>query len=113
MRRIRSRVRAYYSEAVEQHGPFPLGVDWPNAASQYLRFLQLLTICDFEQAFSLNDFGCGYGALLEYLRLRHRRARIAYRGIDVSPLMIAAARKLWTRRQQTTFVVGARCATMG
>ena len=44
-----------------------LGVDWPNQGSQYLRFVQLLKICDFGQPISLNDFGCGYGALLEYL----------------------------------------------
>jgi SAM-dependent methyltransferase len=112
MRGIRSRVRAYYSEAIDQHGPTPLGVDWPNAASQYLRFLQLLRICDFDRAFSLNDFGCGYGALLEYLMLRHRGARIAYNGIDLSPSMIAAADKRWAKRPHTTLRVASRCLKM-
>ena len=111
MRGIRNRVRAYYSEAIERHGPTPLGVDWPNAASQYLRFLQLLKICDFDHPFSLNDFGCGYGALLEYLALRHRGARIAYNGIDLSPSMIVAARKRWSVRPHTTFRVASRCMT--
>ncbi len=109
MRGIRNRVRAYYSEAIAQHGPTPLGVDWLNAASQYLRFLQLLKICDFDRPFSLNDFGCGYGALLEYLALRHRGARIAYSGIDLSPSMIATASKRWARRSHTTFRVSSRC----
>ena len=108
-RGIRTRVRAYYSEAIEQHGPTPLGVDWANAASQYLRFLQLLRICDFDSSFSLNDFGCGYGALLEYLALRHRGARIAYDGIDLSPAMIATASKRWAKRPDTTFRVASRC----
>ncbi len=109
LRGIRRQVRAYYSEAIEQHGPIPLGVDWANAASQYLRFLQLLRICDFDHPFSLNDFGCGYGALLEYLALRHRGAQIIYDGIDVSPKMIAAAGKRWAKRRHTTFRVASRC----
>jgi len=109
LRGIRNRVRVYYSDAIAQHGPVPLGVDWSSTASQYLRLLQLLRLCDFEQAFSLNDFGCGYGALLDYLKLHHCRARIAYRGIDVSSAMIAAAGKRWDKRPQTTFVVGSRC----
>src|SRR3974377_2009752 len=112
MRAIRNRVRAYYSEAIVRHGPGPLGADWPSAASQYLRFLQLLKICDFDRPFSLNDFGCGYGALLEYLALRHRGARIAYSGIDLSPSMVAAASKRWTKRPHTTFRVASRCVTM-
>lgn len=109
VRGIRNAVRAYYSAAIEQHGPVPLGVDWSSAASQYLRFLQLLKICDFGQAFSLNDFGCGYGAVLQYLRLYHRGPRVAYRGIDLSPAMVAAASRRWRRRPQTTFAVGSRC----
>jgi SAM-dependent methyltransferase len=109
MRGIRNKVRAYYSDAVERFGPAPLGVDWPNQPSQYLRFVQLLKICDFEQPFSLNDFGCGYGALLDFMALRHSGARVTYRGIDLSPQMIAVARRRWATRPNTTFVVGARC----
>ncbi len=110
MRGIRNRVRAYYSEAIERYGPSPLGVDWPNVASQQLRFLQLLKLCDFEKAFSLTDFGCGYGALLGYLDEWHRGAKIDYRGIDLSPAMIAIARKLWSRkRSRATFAVGSKC----
>ena len=112
MRGIRNRVRIYYSEAIERHGPVPLGVDWSSAASQYLRFLQLLQICDFDRPFSLNDFGCGYGALLDYLAWRHRGARVTYHGIDLSPSMIAAATQRWARRPHTTFRVGSRCVKM-
>jgi SAM-dependent methyltransferase len=84
-------------------------VDWPNAASQYLRFLQLLKICDFGRPFSLNDFGCGYGALLGYLAVRHRGADVTYNGIDLSPSMISIAGRRWAKRPRTTFVVASRC----
>lgn len=112
MRGIRTRVRAHYSKAIERHGPTPLGADWSSAASQYLRFLQLLKICDFNRPFSLNDFGCGYGALLDYLALRHPGARIVYNGIDLSPSMIAAATKRWAGRPHMTFRVASRCTKM-
>ena len=100
MRELRDSVRIYYSGKLERHGPTPLGVDWPNAISQHLRFVQLLKLCDFESAFSLNDFGCGYGALLEFLAMRHGGAAIDYRGIDISPAMVAAARKCWSDRHR-------------
>lgn len=109
MRRLRATVRDYYSGTVERHGPTPRGVDWPNAASQYLRFVQLLKICDFDKPFSLNDFGCGYGALLEFLAMRHAEAAIAYRGIDISAAMIAAARERWSGLRNAGFAVGSRC----
>src|SRR5215470_13659193 len=109
MRGLRATVRAYYSAKIQRHGPTPRGVDWPNAVSQYLRFAQLLKICDFARPFSLNDFGCGYGALLEYLAMRHVDAAIAYRGVDISPAMIAAARERWKNNPRATFAVGSRC----
>jgi SAM-dependent methyltransferase len=112
MRGLRTRVRDYYSGTIERHGPTPLGVDWPNAASQYLRFVQLLKLCDFTRPFSLNDFGCGYGALLEYLAMRHPEAEVSYRGTDISASMIAAARRRWSDDPRATFALGARCGTM-
>jgi SAM-dependent methyltransferase len=84
-------------------------VDWQNQVAQQLRFMQLVKICDFDVPVSINDFGCGYGAILGYFAERHRRARIEYRGIDLSPPMIAAARKLWAKRPHTSFVVGSKC----
>jgi SAM-dependent methyltransferase len=109
MRGLRARVRDYYSGTIERHGSTPLGVDWPNAASQYLRFVQLLKVCDFKKPFSLNDFGCGYGALLEYLAMRHAEADVTYRGIDISVSMIAAAQERWASHDNAKFVVGSRC----
>ena len=57
MREMQAKVRKYYSGTLQRHGPTPLGVDWPNVVSQYLRFVQLLKLCRFGQPFSLNDFG--------------------------------------------------------
>jgi SAM-dependent methyltransferase len=109
MRELHTKVRDYYSGTIERHGPTPLGVDWPNAVSQYLRFVQLLKICDFRRPFSLNDFGCGYGALLEFLALRHRETPVAYHGIDISPSMVATARDRWKSNPLAKFTVDTQC----
>lgn len=112
MRGLHAKVRTYYSGTLKRHGPTPLGVDWPNAVSQYLRLVQLLKICDFDRPFSLNDLGCGYGALLELLAMRHSDATVAYHGIDISPSMIAAARRRWAEQKRTKFTIGSRCSRM-
>jgi SAM-dependent methyltransferase len=39
--------------------------------------------------FSVNDYGCGYGALIDYLQARH--LSFQYTGLDISDAMIAQA----------------------
>lgn len=101
--------RVYYSDKLKRHGATARGVDWPSAASQYLRFVQLLRICDLNGPFSVNDFGCGYGALLEYFEYRHRGAAILYHGIDISPLMIEAAKLRWKHNARAKFSTASTC----
>jgi SAM-dependent methyltransferase len=84
------RVAAYYEGKLRDHGATPAGVDWNSEASQQLRFQQLLRIVmPQERPGTLNDFGCGYGALADYLATHHAEWR--YCGFDVSPKMIEAA----------------------
>lgn len=89
---ILDRVRQYYSDKIETHGATPRGVDWNSLGSQEMRFEQLLEICDRTRAFSINDYGCGYGALVEYMT--DRGYAFHYRGFDISAQMIAKAREL-------------------
>ena len=91
----------------------PLWVDWPNVVSQYLRFVQLLKLCRFGQPFSLNDFGCGYGALLEFLAMRHSDAAVSYRGIDISRAMVVAARARWAGAPHEPYDAHARALDHG
>ncbi len=88
---ILAKVARYYSGKLEQHGATPKGVDWNSAESQRLRFEQLLKVVDQPGEFSLNDYGCGYGGLAEYLR--ERGAHCTYRGFDIAPSMIEVARQ--------------------
>ncbi|MEO6972808.1 MAG: methyltransferase domain-containing protein [Rhodoferax sp.] len=100
-----SDIEQYYTQKVSRHGPTPLGVDWPCQPTQELRFVQLLRLCDFETPFSLNDIGCGYGAMLAFLAQRHRRKTVDYLGVDLSSAMVAEAYQLWCKRRNTEFVV--------
>jgi len=85
-------VASYYACRLAEHGATARGVDWNGEAGQLARFAQLCKVIDpSADHFSLNDLGCGYGALLEYLS--GHRARCSYLGIDVSEEMISAARR--------------------
>jgi SAM-dependent methyltransferase len=89
-------VQRYYSNKVVEHGPTAKGVDWNDAESQELRFEQLLKICDSDTPFTINDYGCGYGALAAYLA--GRGYDVAYTGFDISEEMVARARELHDER---------------
>jgi len=105
---LRSRVARYYSGKIERHGPTPAGVDWPCEPTQQLRFVQLLRMCDWNAPCSLDDWGCGYGALLGFMAVRHPAAQVDYLGIDLSPAMVRSATALWRRKRGARFHVGER-----
>ena len=91
-KKIIEDVRGYYTEKIKGHGATPLGVDWNSAESQDLRFEQLAKVIDPDAGFfSIVDFGCGYGALVDFLKAR--RNGFEYTGFDISEKMIAEAAK--------------------
>lgn len=98
-----SEVADYYSEKLAQHGETPRGVDWNGEESQALRFEQLCRIIDGRGPFSLNDVGCGYGALHDFLASRF--SEYSYSGIDVSESMIRSAKRRYQGIAQTRFMV--------
>jgi SAM-dependent methyltransferase len=87
--RLRSQARDYYDHKLRTHGPTPAGVDWNSQESQELRFALLAHLWQDETDASILDYGCGYGALADYLRARGHRG--AYTGYDVSEAMAQAA----------------------
>jgi SAM-dependent methyltransferase len=103
---VHARIEAYYADKVARHGATPRGVDWTCIATQELRFVQLLKLCDFSRPFSLNDVGCGYGALTGFLGRRHPVTEVDYLGIDLSRAMISRARRRNRGIAGRRFVVG-------
>lgn len=102
---ILDEVASYYSEKLAQHGETPLGVDWNSEESQTLRFEQLCKIITVTESFTLNDLGCGYGALFEFLANKYQA--FSYLGIDIAEGMIQAAMKRYQANTQARFVVSA------
>lgn len=98
---ILQRVADYYSGLLAEHGATPAGVDWNSDASQRLRFDQLLRVIRGAGTFSLNDYGCGYGALAD--ELDSRGVRCSYHGYDISDAMIREARARCKGRTDRTF----------
>lgn len=97
-------VEQYYSKKILAHGATPLGVDWSCLPTQEMRFVQLLKLCEFDVPISINDIGCGYGALLAFLRKRYRNKTVDYLGVDISAAMIAHAKKRWKNCANAAFV---------
>jgi len=93
--RLLASVGELYTASLQQHGTVSQGVGWKDEASHRLRFDKLATVIAPESAaegFTVNDLGCGYGAMFEYLRDRFGVALRRYYGYDVSEEMLAAAR---------------------
>jgi len=101
MENILHDVAAYYTRRLRDYGPTARGVDWNSSESQTLRFQMLLQVCGSSARFSINDYGCGYGALADHLASRGLTGR--YTGYDVSEAMIAQAATLHAGRPWCEF----------
>lgn len=85
-------VGALYSKSLHKHGAAAKGVGWGDVDSHVLRFEKLTHgIEKSTDPISVNDLGCGYGALFSYLRDQKIRVS-SYRGHDISEDMLREAR---------------------
>jgi SAM-dependent methyltransferase len=98
-------VASYYEDKLRDHGPTARGVDWKNEADQKLRFRQLCKLLPVGEGFTVNDLGCGYGALYSFLVERGYKVS-SYYGYDVSRLMIEEAHRLFGDFSQVVLING-------
>lgn len=96
-------IATYYSNKLALHGDTPRGVDWNGEVSQLVRFDQLSNIINTQDCFSVNDLGCGYGALYDYLSTY--TTSFEYSGIDISEDMINAAKMHYGDKKNAQFFV--------
>lgn len=82
-------VKSYFDQRIQEHGASPRGSDWNSETSQNTRFDQLLKVIE-TQTFSLLDYGCGYGALADYLDVKGFDG--TYYGYDILDSAIETAR---------------------
>lgn len=97
-----NNLRNFFDERIKAHGAQPKGVDWNSQESQVIRFEQLLKIVQQpDEPFSIIDFGCGYGALIDYLNAKGYQ--YTYTGYDMTPAVIEAASQAYASVAQATF----------
>lgn len=83
-----SPIGAIYDIRFEQNGSTPPAVLWRDAEGQKLRFRILADMLRNErEPFSVNDLGCGYGALYAYLTQALKLPVSMYYGYDLSETM--------------------------
>jgi len=93
-------VKSYFDKRIREHGASPRGSDWNSETSQNIRFDQLLRVVE-AQIFSILDYGCGYGALADYLVTRGFDAD--YYGYDILESAIETARQAHQDASRRTF----------
>lgn len=93
-------VKSYFERRIHEHGASPRGSDWNSEASQHVRFEQLLKVVE-SQPFSILDYGCGYGALADYLAAKGFDAD--YYGYDILESAIETARQVHRGKLRRSF----------
>jgi len=95
-------LRLFFDEKAKRHGAVFQSVDWNSLERQKIIFQQLLKIWpDSREAASVIDYGCGYGALLDFLKEHYNLS--AYIGYDFSESMIENAIRTHSYQEEYCF----------
>ncbi len=94
------QVKSYFDKRIQEHGASARGADWNGEESQHTRFDQLIKIIE-APSFSILDYGCGPGALADYLEQKGFHAE--YYGFDILESAIETARMTHTGKAHRTF----------
>lgn len=86
----------------EQHGSDATGVDWNSPYAQETRFEQLAKVIQPDKPFTILDFGCGYGAMAEWLR-KEGFSFSHYYGYDIVEKSLTAGRDKYQDDQSVSF----------
>lgn len=86
-------IRDLYASNLAEHGVSSKSVGWKDDWSHLLRFERLARIVDRDGGdYTVNDWGCGYGAMFGYLDALPGARPREYLGYDISQEMIDAAK---------------------
>lgn len=96
---IIDKVGRYYTSRIQEFGASARGVDWNSEESQDLRFRQLARVLS-RTSLTLLDYGCGYGALVDFLE--REDFDFDYQGFDISAEMVERAKHEHAGRRFTT-----------
>lgn len=85
------RLSEYFSRKLEEFGATPRGVDYNGLEAQERRFEQLIKVIEPAHPFTVIDYGCGYGAMFDFLN--KRGWQFEYFGVDMIEKMVMTARQ--------------------
>jgi SAM-dependent methyltransferase len=93
MNEILNKVGKLYTDSLKEHGVDSKAVGWNDDDGQLLRFDKLVELIEQkDEEFTVNDLGCGYGAMFEYLE-RNNFNIYEYNGYDISEEMLKSAKE--------------------
>ena len=88
------KIEEHYSVNLREIGASSRAVGWKTRESQELRFAKLATVFGVDkEPVSINDYGCGYGAMLDFVVHDLGRRVSKYDGYDISAEMLSVARE--------------------
>src|SRR3989337_438604 len=85
------KLNQYFTEKLETFGTTAKGVDYNGEQAQQIRFGELVKVIRPHEPFSVIDYGCGYGAMFDFLQ--QRGWRFEYYGVDLIEKMVLAGRE--------------------
>ena len=86
------KIKDYFLDHFQKFGPSPEGLNWNSVEAQEIRFKQLCKLIDFSIPFSIIDYGCGFGSLIDFLKQKGQN--FIYTGYDIVEEMISKGREL-------------------
>jgi len=99
--RIAEQIERHFDERVKIYGADLKAIDWKSTEAQYSHFHQLLKLVDSPEPFSINDYGCGNGELINYLKTNY--PDFEYFGFDVSTQMLEKAEEIFAAADNCRF----------
>jgi len=96
------KIQEYFLDCFKEFGTKPEGVNWNSKSAQEKRFDQISKVIDFSNPFSIVDYGCGFGSLIDYLKQKGQN--FIYFGYDIVSEMIEKAKELHLEEIDCTFL---------
>ena len=90
------KTKSAYEKQISNHGFSPRGVFWQSDNTQVSRFetlIKAIKLSDQSGKISISDFGCGYGALYQYINKKPFMNGSLYIGYDIVDSFITEAKQ--------------------
>lgn len=92
LKHVREKLNTYFTEKLEKYGATAKGMDYNGETAQHVRFAELVKIIrNPAEHFSILDYGCGYGALFDFLHTQGWQ--FDYYGVDRIEKMVIAGKE--------------------